>query len=394
MGCIQAVTFHQSRRPQDASLLMGTWLAMLLPLALVGVIGGYFLVPVALADQTHVVQQWAQLFLAYAVVGMLNDLFIGLALGDGAFRFYGFMRAAVPVSTLVAYGVLEMLHRLTVFSASCAIFGSSGVVTLVAGTRALRRYGVRRPSMSLARETLWYGFKGHGTNIALFLNARLDTLILPGFVAASQLGLYSMATNVSWILYALPGALYVLIIPAAARRERESQAAVVFASMYTAGAIALSLSLIIGILAPLAVRIVYGSAFVPGVLALRILLPGSVCYVAASMLWQGLYAAGRPFLSSACQFTGLVVTVAGLAVFLPRGGGIVSASIVSSVAYTVTFAVALVLYTRTIGLPLAAVLQVGRWRQEWAAQSTTDVAEGDQVGLGVAAAGREDPGIQ
>jgi O-antigen/teichoic acid export membrane protein len=93
----------------------------------------------------------------------------------------------------------------------------------------------------------------------------------------------------------------------------------------------------------------YGSAFEPGLVPLRLLLPGSVCYACAAVLWSGLYALNRPLTAAATQALGLVVTVTGLSLFL-AAGGIKVAALVSSIAYGAVFASALVLYRRAARL--------------------------------------------
>jgi hypothetical protein len=65
-----------------------------------------------------------------------------------------------------------------------------------------------------------------------------------------------------------------------------------------------------------------------------------------------LLAADRPFLSTATEGTGAVLTVAGL-LFFVESGGITAAAIVSSCAYVTVFAMSLVLYRRVAKL---------RWR--------------------------------
>src|SRR5206468_947491 len=108
-------------------------------------------------------------------------------------------------------------------------------------------------------------------------------------------------------------------------------------------------SLVLGVAAEIVLRVVYGDEFAGASTALRILLPGSVLYAAAFVLQAGLSSLNRPFTAAAAQVLGLVVTVVGLLLFL-REGGITAAAIVSTVAYSVVFVTALVLYRRSAGI--------------------------------------------
>jgi len=70
------------------------------------------------------------------------------------------------------------------------------------------------------------------------------------------------------------------------------------------------------------------------------------------VLWSGLLAANRPFLSSIAAAPAAVVTVAGLVLFL-ESGGIEAAAIVSTTAYTLVFLISIFLYRHVAEL---------RWR--------------------------------
>jgi O-antigen/teichoic acid export membrane protein len=113
--------------------------------------------------------------------------------------------------------------------------------------------------------------------------------------------------------------------------------------------LSLLVALIVGVLAEVALRLIYGDAFAEGAGALRILLPGVVLDASAAVLMYGLLAAGRPSRAAAAAGLGLGVTVAGLIVVLPQGG-IEGAAAVTTVAYATTFLAALWLYRRTAAL--------------------------------------------
>jgi len=173
-------------------------------------------------------------------------------------------------------------------------------------------------------------------------------MIIPAFLGASSVGLYSVATNVSWAVVSISAAIAAIVLPAAARNVEEG-VSVVVRSLQATFLVAALLALVIGLVGGFALRLLYGGAFEEGLAPLRLLLPGSVCYACAAVLWSGLYALERPLTAAASQALGLVVTVAGLTLFL-RAGGIEIAALVSTLAYAVVFAAALVLYRRAAKL--------------------------------------------
>jgi O-antigen/teichoic acid export membrane protein len=116
--------------------------------------------------------------------------------------------------------------------------------------------------------------------------------------------------------------------------------------------IGIAIALPLWVLAEAALELVYGADFGAAAPALRILLPGEVLDAAAMVLWSGLLAANRPFLSSVAAAPAAILTLVGLLLFLDQGG-IEAAAIVSTCAYTVVFAISLLLYRHVAKL---------RWR--------------------------------
>lgn len=348
MGCRQAVTYHHAKHPEDGAKLLGTWLALLAPLALAAIVTGWFVLPHLLAAQSHATLTLARLFLASIAILFVADLVYAVALADHDFLFYNVMRVLQPLAIAIAYCTLWLTGTFSVRTAVLVTFLASVADLGVTATRILRRHGVGRPDYALARETLWYGFRAHGTTTAGLVTTRLDLTIIPAFLSAASVGLYAVATSVSWIVVTVSGTLAAFVFPVAARRGEQGVRTVVH-SLYATLVAASILAVALGAAAGLAVRIVYGGAFAGSVASLRILLVGSVAYACANVLCAGLYALNRPFTAALTLIAGAAVTVPGLLIFL-RHYGIVAAAIVSSVSYVVVFGVALVAYRRVARL--------------------------------------------
>jgi O-antigen/teichoic acid export membrane protein len=173
--------------------------------------------------------------------------------------------------------------------------------------------------------------------------------ILPAYVTAANVGLYSVATNVSLIVYQLSNTFAGLVLPEAAGDPERGPAKVVgslWASLLIAGALAAVLAL----LAEPLLGLVYGDDFRDASEALLLLLPGAVLFAGSSILGAGVSAAGRPFTATLAQVAGMVVTVVGLFTFL-SSGGITAAALVSTGSYATVFVAMLVVYKRVAGVP-------------------------------------------
>ena len=229
------------------------------------------------------------------------------------------LRLAQPALTAVAFVVLWALDAMTVQSALIAASAASALVLVVGLARSVRRIGVGPVDLRLGRTTLWYGARGQGATVANHVTARLDVAMLPAFVSAASVGLYSVATSVSLIVYQLANTFAGLVIPAAARDPERGPIKVV-ASFWASLAIAGAGAVVLALLAQPLLGLVYGADFEDASTSLLLLLPGGVLFAGSSILNAGIYAAGRPFTATCTQILGMVVTVVGLVVFLAGGG--------------------------------------------------------------------------
>ena len=356
LGCGLAIAYHQARHPADGGRLLGTWIGPVLVLGCLAFISGEALLAHLLAAQTPATYRLAQLYMLIVLISPFADLIQGFLLGDHDFSFYNAARVAQPAVAAFLYLSLWRLDQLTVEAAVAVLAAVAVVGTLVAAGRVLRRHSLSRPSRSLGQTTAWYGLRVHGSNVGGVLNTRLDLLIIPAFVAASEVGLYSVATSVSWMVFALSGPLTALVLPMAARQDQHGSRTVVHALQMTL-LIAVVLAGGIAVLAEVGVRLVYGSAFADAALPLRLLLPGTVLYAGACVLGAGLQAAGHPFASTAAQAAGVPVSVIGLLLFLDTAG-INAAAVASSASYSVIFITALMLYRRKTGVSWHELLPV------------------------------------
>lgn len=354
MGCGKAVTYALSRDPSAGGRLLSTWTLMLLPVATAAVLAGHLLLPTLLAAQPAATLELARLYLPMIALALLSELMLGLVLGDQDFRSFNALNFLQPAGVAVSYAVLWAIGLFTVETAVIAQATMSTLVLVAALLLLLRRHGIGRPDLALGRSTVWYALRTHGDVVGGVITQRLDLLIIPAVLPAAQVGLYALATSLSWLIVNLSSALATVVMPAATRRGRSGRD-LVLNSLQATFAVGGVLGGGLFLFADIAVGLVYGPAFADSALPLRLLLPGAVLYAAASILLNGLYAENRPFTATLANLLGMVVTVCGLLLFL-RSGGILAAAIVSTVAYALVFVAAATLYRRATGLPWRAFL--------------------------------------
>jgi O-antigen/teichoic acid export membrane protein len=347
-GATEAVAFRLARRPAEGPKLLGTWLAIGVPLGILAIVVGELALPILFSAQTSEAILLGRIYLGIVLVMLLQVVQYGMLLGSHDFFFYNVVRLLQPALISAAYLACWIFDVLSVEGALVINAVAIGIAFIAAAFRLLQRQGVERPDRALMRETVSFGLKAHMGTIAGLVNARLDLMIVPAFLSAASVGLYSVATNVTSIIITLTTTIATIVMPVAARREKQSPGTVI-RTLQVVMLIGVAIALPLAGIADFALGIVYGSEFEGASTALRILLPGVVLDAAAMVLWSGLLAANRPLLSSVAAIPAAAITVGGLVLFL-EDGGIDVAAIVSTCAYTVVFVISVFLYKRVAGL--------------------------------------------
>ena len=352
LGSTEAIAFRQSREPKAGGSLISSWLALTAVMGMAAILIGELLLPTLFNAQTGETIAIARVYLLTIFVTLGVTLFNGVLLGDQSFRVYNIARTVTPAGIAIGYVGLLACGSLSVEGALIANAIANGLGLMIGAFYCLRRHRLAAPDWTLLRETLSFGVKAHAGSVAGLVNARLDLLIIPAFLPAASVGLYSIATNASSIIATLTGTIATFVLPVAARRQKGSARTVV-RTLHAVLAIGALIAVPLMALAEFALTTIYGTAFGEASTALRILLPGEVLEACSVVLWAGLLALNRPFLSTLAAGPGALVTVIGLVAFL-ESGGINAAAIVTSCAYTLVFVLTLILFRRAAGI---------RWRE-------------------------------
>lgn len=360
VGAMEATAYGRAKYSGTGPSLLSTWLLILMPVGLVSLVILELTLPVLLtAQQSHTVwlaRLWAPTILLALLMLILN----GTLLGTHDYERFNLSRNTPFFITALLYCVFVAAHSFSVGTALVATLVGSILNAAIIGALVMTRYGgLGKPKVAIAKSTLSYGLRAHGSNLSSIVNGRLDLLVMPAFLGAASVGLYSVGTNISWIVVTVAGAAAPLLVPAVAAHSGSDRThRVVVGGVVITLIVATGLAVGIGILAYPLVHLLYGRAFLAGVPALELLLPGCVLLAGAQALWAGLSGLGRPGLAALSQLPAVAVTLVGLALFL-RAGGITAAASVSSTAYATSFLCAGALYLWTAKLSLRLVASLG-----------------------------------
>lgn len=329
---------------------MGNAVLYCVTIGLLGMIGAFAVLPGMLAHLGEEAPSSARIAAAALPVTMLGEIVAGIALGLGRVRRYNTARMVAGGTTLTASCLLVAFDNATPQTVILAMLAGGLVGLVIAGV------GLpwRKVAISLAtlRADLRYGGRVFLTSVLSVINARLDVLLMTAFLAANQIGLYSIAINAMLPITVVAYSAATLIMPAVGRSRGEDQGTVRddvslirrTALRYSLGTGAIAA--VCAFVAPYAVPAIFGEAFRPAVSLVWILLPGFVAQGYAYIVDAGMIGMRKPWIGNLTQGVGVLCTLSLLPILLPRYEA-VGAAITSSVTYSVTAVLAVWAIGRT-----------------------------------------------
>jgi O-antigen/teichoic acid export membrane protein len=339
LGVGNALIYYLARRTYDVEKMIGQLISLAV---LLGVAA------------TIVLVAFTALFGRVALPGVpLNLVLIaGAAIPLGLF-FYFCLSFTQGMQAFVAFNSLYLVNAgasvvfllgLLVVPGSVTVavvaWSLSWVPTALVGIFWLSRSGRLniRFDRGLSRSLLRFGIVGYLGFITNYLNFRLDTFLVNIFKNATQVGYYAVAVSLAeTIWYVSTSAATVLAPRVAAGEVKESDDTTARVSR-TVFVVSLAAAVLLGLTAPLIIRILFGAGFAPSVAAVWLLLPGVVTLSVARVLSSYLLGRNRQQVDLVASLAGLIVTLALDLLLIPRYG-FPGAAAASSMAYTATLAV-------------------------------------------------------
>jgi O-antigen/teichoic acid export membrane protein len=282
-----------------------------------------------------------------------------------SFNVLRFLRRALLLPLLIGAAVLHALDLTSLLLINLAVI----VVITVGIVWALARAGRVGWGMdaALLREQVSFGGRAFIGTIAERLHYRANTFLLTALVSIAATGVFSVALGLAETLWYLPTSFGLVLFSRAVRPGVES-ARIASAMTRTVLALVVVISIPLWLLAPPLVEIVYGAPFREAGVALQVMLPGVVAYSVVAVLTHFIIAWGAPGRIAAVAIIGLVINLAGCLALIPAFG-MNGAAAASTISYTTTAVLTLLLFRRISGQGLIETLIINRsdiaarWRQ-------------------------------
>ena len=298
-----------------------------------GLLGAVGLVVIAVLEP-RLGLTWQLAAAAAVPLGIANAPLTMMLLADGRLLRYNASRLAGPACYAGAVGVLWFTGRLGVASAFGSWLGAQAVTVAVDLGLVLGRSRLAGPRWNGAttRHAMRYGLRSHVGTVAQYGALRLDQVMLAGLAGNAVLGTYYSAVAMAEIVLQLAsnaGTAMMAVLGSRPRHEQRRIAAVTVGVVSTG---TLAGAIVLAILGGPIITLVVGPAYLPGLPALRLLLPGLVLLAAARILNYYFIAIGSAGVYAAAAVASLMPTLVGCALLIPAFGA-AGAALASDAAY-------------------------------------------------------------
>jgi O-antigen/teichoic acid export membrane protein len=290
---------------------------------------------------------------------VLQTYLMGIAQGLERFREYNFQQIVPNVLALLGMVVVLLWLDLGLTAAVWTQVGIMIFTCLWIAVRVNRLAPIRpRLDLDLVRGMVTFGGLSHVQTLAATSHMRIDQALLGYLSDPAQVGMYTVAVNLTSLLLRIPDALGTVLFPrlaasdeAAAHRATATVCRHTFALMVL-GAAGYALA------GPFVLRFLYGSRFEASIAPMLILLPGVAMMALYLLLTRNFTSRNRQHVNAVAAVTALVLNVA-LNFWLIPKWGIRGSAVSSVVSYGLAASILLVMFRRESGLPYRAVLLVG-----------------------------------
>ena len=273
-----------------------------------------------------------------------------------AYNVLRFARRGVLVVLLVAFVLIGRFDLDLVLMLNLVALVVTVVGILVAMARA-QMVGARW-SPKLLVEQLSFGGRTVLGTLAERLHFRSNTFLLNALVGVGATGVFSVSLALAETLWYLPTSFGLVLFSRAVRGEREGSE-IASAMTRTMLALMLLVSVPLWLVAPTLVELVYGAPFREAGVGLQLMLPGVLAYSVVQVLSNPIIAWGAPGRLTAVLVIGLGINLAANVALIPSLG-LNGAALASSVSYTATTGLTLLLYRQLSGRGIAETLLVRR----------------------------------
>jgi len=207
----------------------------------------------------------------------------------------------------------------------------------------------------ILKASVTFGLKGYLSRIASFLYYRIDMFILSYFMGAYAVGQYAIAVMIAELLWNVPSSLAPAVMFKSASEDSEARDVLTAAACRHTLLMCIAAAGCIAIFCRPVVRLAFGSQYLPSVVPLLVLLPGTAFLSLGGVLANDFVGRGKQLMNSFAAMVTLAINVP-LNFLLIPAWGISGASAASTFSYCAGTLVMLAEFLRITKMKPADVL--------------------------------------
>jgi O-antigen/teichoic acid export membrane protein len=280
---------------------------------------------------------------------LLIMYFSSILLGQYKIKEYNLVLLAQSGALLILVLLVLLALKGGVFGAIVAWAGATLVATIFSILLVRRTTSVKWSFHPLVfKDSVKFGIKGYLGNAIQFLNYRLDMVLVAFFMNITFVGYYSISVALAEALWYLPGAVGTVIFARTPGMKAEDANRSTPRICRNTFFVTIMAALVLFALSRYIITLFFGSAFLPALKPLWILLPGIVALSIPKVLGNEIAGRGKPIVGTIVAGVSLAVNIPLNLLLIPRIG-ISGAALASTVSYSVSAVVVLAAFLKISG---------------------------------------------
>lgn len=347
-GLYESVVYYAAREPRTGAEESVSATTGLMLASLVFIPAAWATMPLLLPGQRSGIVWGARVYLLIFPAFLLLGGVQSLLRASGRMVRWNLLRILAQAFWLVVLGIAAYLHvaAAETLAATYAVVLCAVGVIVVLVHRSLWRPGWP-PKWSRLPRLFRYGLPLFARTGSRAINVRLDVVVMAALLDPQDVGIYSVAATWSMILGLIPSAVGAVLFPRLSRERDLKRRRVLERKSVAAGmAIIVLAAIALGSATPYILPLLFGDAFGQASSYAVGLLGAGVVLALSQLLQAVVQGRGRTGVLFGAEAAGLVVTIVGLVVLLPRFH-LWGAVATSTMAYTTVTATLLVWFAKT-----------------------------------------------
>ncbi|MCL0066251.1 flippase [Dehalococcoidia bacterium] len=279
-------------------------------------------------------------------LSLLTMYFSYILLGQNRIKGFNMVHLLQGGALLVLLFFFLLVVKGGIFTAILAWVSATFVATILSILLVRKLTNIRWSFYrSVFKDSVKFGIKGYLGNVIQLLNYRLDMFLVAYFMSATFVGYYSVAVALAEALWYFPAAVGVVIFARtsglSAEEANRSTPVICRNTLF----LTLAAGVLLFFLGKYVISLFFGSAFLPAVQPLWILLPGIVALSICKVLSNEITGRGKPMINTVAAAVSLAVNIPLNLLLIPKMG-IAGAALASTVSYTATAVIVLIAFLR------------------------------------------------